>query len=69
MYYYSGGDLVTYLDKCKIIHENKAKVIIKQILDAIRFYHSKGVVHRNLSPHNILFKDDNQENIVVCLFC
>jgi len=65
MHYYAGGDLESYFSKVKKIHEKEAKLLFKQILEAIRFYSSKGIVHRNPSPNNILFTNENKDNIVV----
>jgi len=65
MFYYKGGDLNTYLLERKILEEKEAKLYIKQLLEAVRFYQRKGIVHRNLSPMNILFSNETKENLVV----
>lgn len=65
MYYYNGGDLKSYLDKTGPLSEKEAKVYMKHLVEAVRFYHRKNVVHRNLSPFNILFKTESKEDLVV----
>jgi len=44
-------------------NEKTACRIIKDIIDAIKFLHSKGVVHRDLKPENLIYanKDQNSE--------
>ena len=39
--------------------ENNVYRYFKQILDAVEFIHSKGVVHQDLKPDNILIGDDD----------
>ncbi|AAS52299.2 ADR379Cp [Eremothecium gossypii ATCC 10895] len=53
----AGGDLFSYLAKkdCLApISETEALVIVYQILQALKFLHSKGIVHRDLKLDNIL---------------
>ena len=62
-----GGELGTYLQKEKIFSEFEARRIFKQLHEAVRYIHSKNVVHRDLKPNNILFLDEQRENLVVLL--
>jgi len=32
---------------------------MKQLLDAVSVIHDKDIIHRNITPHNIVFKQDN----------
>ncbi|SCU84452.1 LANO_0C01398g1_1 [Lachancea nothofagi CBS 11611] len=53
----TGGDLFSYLAKSDClspISETEALVIIYQILHALRYLHSQGIVHRDLKLDNIL---------------
>lgn len=60
-----GGELNCYLEIMNFLSEWEARRIFKQIHEAVRYIHSKNVVHRDLKPNNILFLDKNRENLVV----
>ena len=49
-----GGDLLNYVRKRRKLSENTAKVIFKQILDALKYLHNKNVLHRDIKLDNIL---------------
>ena len=68
MEYARGGELGTYLCKEKILTEWEARIIFKQLHEAVRYIHSKNVVHRDLKPNNILFLDKKRENLIVYYF-
>lgn len=56
-----GGDLHTRIQKKGAYSEFEARAIIRQILDAIIYMHSIGIMHRDIKPENILLeshKDD-----------
>jgi serine/threonine protein kinase len=40
----------------KSLSENSAAIIIKQILRALIYIHSKNIVHRDIKPENMLFE-------------
>jgi serine/threonine protein kinase len=44
--------------------EGKAKKIMSQILNAVRYMHSHDVVHRDLKPENILFETADEDSPV-----
>ena len=54
MEYLNGGNLAEYLQSpdFKLLQGVR---IIKQILNGLSFAHEKGLIHRDLKPHNILF--------------
>lgn len=65
MDYAKGGELSKYILKHKILSEKVCKKIFSQLRDAVKYMHSKNVVHRDLKPLNILFLDENHEHVVV----
>eukprot|EP01080_Neovahlkampfia_damariscottae_P003116 gene3116-5286_t len=50
-----GGDLSTLIKKSKVdaLPTEIVKNIINQLVDAIKFIHSKNIIHRDLKPQNI----------------
>jgi hypothetical protein len=50
----SGGDLMSYLEKKGGLDEPESAIVIFQILKAVEYLHSHGVVHRDIKPENIL---------------
>lgn len=52
------GELFDYLTQVVTLSEKRTRVVIKQLLEAVEFIHSKNIVHRDLKPENILL-DDN----------
>ncbi|VDD80997.1 unnamed protein product [Mesocestoides corti] len=53
-----GGELFDYLTKMVTLSEKRTRMIMRQMLDAVKFIHSKGIVHRDLKPENILMDSD-----------
>ena len=62
-----GGELTNYLEEQKILSEYETRRVFKQLHDAVKYMHTKNVVHRDLKPNNILFLDKARENLVVIL--
>ena len=54
MEYIPGGDLLEFLAKRGRLTVPEAKVIFRQIADAVLYLHKKGIVHRDLKPENVL---------------
>ncbi|KAJ3128098.1 hypothetical protein HK098_005152 [Nowakowskiella sp. JEL0407] len=53
MEYCDVGEMYEYLSKCTLEPEN-VKIIFKQLVDAVSYCHSVGIVHRDLKLENIL---------------
>jgi serine/threonine protein kinase len=56
--YCSGGDLADHLDKKESFEEKDARFFIAEIILAIEYVHSLGVIYRDLKPENILLDED-----------
>lgn len=56
MEYLAGGDLAQY--KGQRLEPARALRIVRQIANALVVVHDKGLVHRDIKPGNILFRDD-----------
>ncbi|KAK6464894.1 aspartic proteinase precursor [Scheffersomyces coipomensis] len=52
------GELLSIIRKFGSLSEAVSKFYMCQIVDAVRFIHSKGVIHRDLKPENILVAHD-----------
>mmetsp|Transcript_21242 Transcript_21242/g.30050 ORF Transcript_21242/g.30050 Transcript_21242/m.30050 type:complete len:428 (-) Transcript_21242:1956-3239(-) len=67
-YYYlvlekmSGGDLLSHLEKVSFFEEAQAQGIVKSIIDAVAYLHSKQIAHRDLKPENILLESSLNQN-------
>ncbi|AUX43192.1 protein kinase [Sorangium cellulosum] len=52
--YVDGETLTARCQRTRGIEPNEAKRLMLQVLDAIGFAHERGVVHRDLKPHNVM---------------
>lgn len=68
MEYIPGGTLKEYIKKNKLLDEEEAKIILKQILEIILYCHKMNIIHHDLKPDNILFTDDNHKQIKIIDF-
>lgn len=57
----SGGDLLNYVRKRRKLSEDYAKVIYKQILEALHYCHKLNILHRDIKLDNIIL---NSEGII-----
>lgn len=63
MEYIDGVLLKDYLDKQGVIEPEAAMSIIMPIIEAVKKIHSKGIIHRDISPDNIFIANENEIKI------
>ena len=62
----TGGDLFDRLDEQPDLHYTEAKCanLVKQMLSAVRYLHSKKVIHRDLKLENFLFSSSENDPVL-----
>jgi len=64
MEYCSGGELFERLIEEGNFTEQDARIIFKQMIDALNYSHTRKIVHRDLKPENFMFLDKNRDSII-----
>lgn len=62
----SGGDLLSFVKKRSQLSEKTAKMIFRQLMLALKYIHSRNIIHRDIKLDNILI--DLNNNIKLCDF-
>jgi formylglycine-generating enzyme required for sulfatase activity len=62
MEYVPGLPLVRYCDERKLSVRARLELFL-QVCDAVQHAHQKGVIHRDLTPRNILVKEENDKPV------
>ena len=62
--YISGGELYEAISKCNKFNESKAAYIMRQILSALNYLHSFGIVHRDIKPENMLVEQSSDKDLI-----
>ena len=57
-----GGQLLDYLRDHKVFPETVAREIVLQVVQAMLYCHSRGVIHRDLKLENVIFKNKGEKN-------
>ncbi|GMG21685.1 unnamed protein product [Ambrosiozyma monospora] len=52
------GELLSLIRKLGSLSENLSKYYMTQLIDALDFIHSKGIIHRDMKPENILLNHE-----------
>jgi len=63
-----GGELFDKIKELKKFNEVEAAEIVKTIISAISYCHSKNIVHRDLKPENMLFRTSAKKDLVIIDF-
>ena len=64
-----GGDLFDRIVARGRYSEQQAKLLVKNLLDALHYLHSHDIMHRDLKPENILLEDaDDDINVKITDF-
>ena len=66
MEYISGGNLQNFVKKRRKLCEKTAKILFRQIIQGIKYIHSRGIAHRDIKLENILL--DLNNIIKICDF-
>jgi serine/threonine-protein kinase len=61
MQYVEGPTLKQLIDRG--LSPEQAVPLVRQVLEAARFAHRKGVVHRDLKPHNVIVDDEGKAHV------
>ena len=62
--YLAGGELFDYIINRGMLSESVAAQFFSQLLSAVSYCHSLGIVHRNIKPENLLLSKDGPEAIL-----
>jgi WD40 repeat protein/predicted Ser/Thr protein kinase len=65
MEYIEGEDLGKYLRRWGILPEAEALLYIQQIGDALSLIHSRGLLHRDLKPRNIMVRSPQSDVVLI----
>ena len=55
--YLNGGELFDQIDERGIFSEQEAQILIKSILQTLKYLHSSNIIHRDLKPENIILQN------------
>lgn len=65
MEYIDGQDLGNYVSEHGQLPENEALHYITQVGQALEYVHSKGFLHRDVKPNNIILRQETKEAVLI----
>nr|XP_004662518.2 sperm motility kinase Z-like [Jaculus jaculus] len=57
-------ELLAHISRKGCLQEDEARGIFRQILDAISYCHSRGIVHQDIKPDNIMVDDGGKVTVI-----
>ncbi|CAD8146185.1 unnamed protein product [Paramecium octaurelia] len=66
---FNGGELHQELKKTQTFSEYGAFIVIQQVIEALHYIHSHGIIHRDIKPENIILREQGViEQVVLADF-
>ena len=66
MEYAEGGALSDRLNEKRFFTEEELiKQVIPEVLNGLKFCHSKGIIHKDIKPENIFYRDKARKDVVI----
>lgn len=62
--YMSCGDLLDVINTNGNFSEDTAKDYFKQIVSAVKYLHSEGIIHRDIKLQNVILNNDNKVQLI-----
>lgn len=59
-----GGDCLTLITQMGTVPERTTKLIMAEVIHAVKFLHSHGIVHRDIKPDNVLITSQGHPRLV-----
>jgi len=63
--YIEGKTLTQVLQEQGLMDENSVKQILISILPVLEYVHSKGIIHRDIKPDNIILRNSNRKPVLI----